>query len=515
MKNNDLKYKFVRSINEFVTGSLQILAQILKFFFLMIFTVIKNFGLIVDSTIGAALRYLQKKFKFSLSFKLNSIYISSFILIMLIISGIIIGSFRYFLIQEEYKKINTLSSSVEKILIRSNALVKKTLNQTAEEENIVISIFDEEEYLLYSSDKKESLQTFMRPEYELRYKSQNSDVVVLNRLIRFDNKNYYLQISKSLLELENYMGVLFAIMFGSTIIGIILTAFVGLRFSSRMLKPIKDMTETAKTISAKNISYRFDVSESQDELKDLATQFNSTLDNLQNSYEKQDRFVSDASHELRTPISVIQGYANLLSRWGKNDPEVLDESIEAIKQETESMKDLVEKLLFLARSDKNTQKVEMSKHLIFDLIDEIGKETLLVDNNKHKFEYSCECNSEIFMDRKLIKQAIRILLDNSLKYTPNNKCVSLRCEVKNKNLYISISDNGPGIPKNSLNKIFDRFYRVDESRTKSSGGTGLGLSIAKWIVDVHTGDILVTSEVGVGTRMTIKLPLPPTKNQLK
>jgi signal transduction histidine kinase len=125
-----------------------------------------------------------------------------------------------------------------------------------------------------------------------------------------------------------------------------------------MLLPIKKMTQDAKEISLLNLDKRLDVCKSQDELKDLSLTFNEMLDRLQNSYEKQYQFISDASHELRTPISVIQGYANLLTRWGKDDKKILDESVGAIKNEAESMKDLIEKLLFIARSESKHQTLK-------------------------------------------------------------------------------------------------------------------------------------------------------------
>jgi signal transduction histidine kinase len=237
---------------------------------------------------------------------------------------------------------------------------------------------------------------------------------------------------------------------------------------------------------------RLDVSGSKNELKDLAKTFNNMLDRIQSAYEKQNQFVSDASHELRTPISVIQGYANLLDRWGKSDSQVLEESITAIKTESESMKELIEKLLFLARGDKDTQKLEKEDFYINELIDEIIKETALIDNIH---EVTSMRNEKLLInaDRSLLKEAFRIFVDNSVKYTPEGGKIKLECSPEKNSTIITIEDTGIGISEKDLPHIFDRFYRADKSRTKETGGTGLGMAIAKWIILRHEGTIKVLS----------------------
>ncbi|MCJ7689309.1 MAG: HAMP domain-containing histidine kinase, partial [Clostridiaceae bacterium] len=256
---------------------------------------------------------------------------------------------------------------------------------------------------------------------------------------------------------------------------------------------------------------RLNVSNSHDELKDLAQTINKMLDGIETSYEQQNQFVSDASHELRTPIAVIQGYANMLSRWGKDDKEVLDESITAIKDEACDMQQLVEKLLFLARSDKNTQKIEKIYFNINELIDEIIKETKLIDCD-HEIRTDINEHSPIYADKKLLKQALRVFVDNSIKYTKSGGIIVLNSYIKKKDLIIDIIDTGIGIPSEDLPFIFNRFYRCDKSRTKDSGGTGLGLTIAKWIIGKHNGSIVVESRPEIGTTIRIGLPLKTNYN---
>lgn len=303
-----------------------------------------------------------------------------------------------------------------------------------------------------------------------------------------------------------YLRTLFIILLFADLIFLSALIILSSKTSKKMLAPVEEMTRTVKKISVDAFDTRLNVSGSKDELKDLAETFNDMIDRIQRSYELQNQFVSDASHELRTPIAVIQGYANLLDRWGKNDKSVLDESIAAIKNESESMKNLVENLLFLARGDKNTQKVEMEEFSLNELIAEIIKETKIIDNTHNivcKDNYQVKINA----DRKLLKEAIRIFIHNSVKFTPAGGTIELRTEPNGKNIQIVVEDTGVGISKEDLPHIFNRFYTTDKSRTKNAGGNGLGLSIAKWIIEKHNGKIDVESTIGKGTKITVTLTI--------
>ncbi len=305
---------------------------------------------------------------------------------------------------------------------------------------------------------------------------------------------------------HNYVWVLGIILLISNVLGLSLIVFIGSKTSKKLLSPIDTMTKMVKEISINALNKRLDVRGSKDELKDLAITFNETLNRLQESVEKQNQFVSDASHELRTPISVIQGYVNLLDRWGKEDKEILEESLEAIKSESENMKNLVENLLFLARGDKHTQKINKEEFPLDKLIEEILTETKLIDDS-HIIRNEQNENIIVNADKNLIKEALRIFLDNSIKYTPSGGTIKLSSYTKNNKAIITIEDTGMGISQEHLPHIFDRFYRTDKSRTRESGGTGLGLSIAKWIIDNHMGTIIVNSKVNIGTKITVELPL--------
>lgn len=285
------------------------------------------------------------------------------------------------------------------------------------------------------------------------------------------------------------------------IISLALFCLLGNKLLHKILNPIKEMTESVQGINGTSLN-RLDTNRAKDELKDLALTFNEMLDRLELYMNQQKQFVSDASHELRTPIAIIQGYTEMLERWGKDDPAILEESINSLSQETANMKDLLEKLLFLSRSDKETLSVDKESFNLSLLCHEVIRETSFIDD-EHDIEPKISENVMLLGDRGLIKELLRILVDNALKYTPEGGKITISCAFAKHNVILSVKDTGIGIPKEHIAHLFERFYRVDEARNKSTGGTGLGLAIAKQIINVHSAQISVTSEIDEGTEFLI------------
>lgn len=292
----------------------------------------------------------------------------------------------------------------------------------------------------------------------------------------------------------------------------------------KTLKPLNEIAETASRLSNMDFDEekfqsledaiskispvtsdeRIHIGDS--ELKGLEDAINKLLDRMRDSYRQQARFVSDASHELRTPISVIQGYANMLDRWGKNDESVLEESIIAIKSESENMKNLVEQLLFLARGINGKTQLTIKEFSLNDMIDEVFEESKMIDKN-HVYNYIESEHITVQGDMALLKQTARILVENATKYTEEGETITLKVGKNSKGeAYFSIQDNGIGMDENDVPHIFERFFRADTARVRKNGGTGLGLSIAKWIIDNHKGYFSVLSRKGIGTRITVYLP---------
>lgn len=278
-------------------------------------------------------------------------------------------------------------------------------------------------------------------------------------------------------------------------------------------RELESLTDELGKINARHLDISIDLPTTQKELRSLAQAINAMLERVNQAYSAQMRFVSDASHELRTPIAVIQGYASLLARWGKADPEVLEESINAIRDEAKSMERLVAQLLFLARGDNDSQPVKKEPMDLIALADEVLREEQMIHPERTLLRRWREGDIvPVVADLGLIKQLMRILVDNSIKYSPQEGRIYLRVSESEGYARVTVQDEGMGIAPEAIPHIFDRFYRADRSRARTTGGTGLGLSIARWIVDRHGGWFEVVSRMDVGTRITFVLPL--AKEQL-
>jgi len=290
------------------------------------------------------------------------------------------------------------------------------------------------------------------------------------------------------------------------IISVLVIYIRGSYLTRKAFAVIDELIMKANNISSQNLNLRLNVSESSDELVEFALTFNRMMDRIENAYQKQNQFVSDASHELRTPIAIIQGYARMLERWGKDDKEILQEAITAINKEAKAMQDLVEKLLFIARNDKDTLVLVKEKVNMSELMNELVRDTHMLDTRQ---EITSHIEPGIFVtgDRDRIKQALRIFVDNAIKYTPPDGKITLRLYREEGYAVSVVKDTGMGIPEDALPKIFDRFYRVDDARDREKGGSGLGLAIARIIVLRHGGRIKVASKPGKGSRFSIYWPM--------
>ena len=278
-------------------------------------------------------------------------------------------------------------------------------------------------------------------------------------------------------------------------------------------RELENLTGELEKIDAKHLDSRIDLPATQKELRSLAQAINEMMDRVNQAYGAQMRFVSDASHELRTPIAVIQGYAALLDRWGKDDPEALQESIDAIRGEAASMERLVEQLLFLARGDNDSQPVKQERVDLTALAGEVLREEEMIHPQRVFLPRWEEEPVAVYADPGLVKQVLRILIDNALKYSPPEGKIYLRVTQSTGYARLTVQDEGMGIPPQDIPHIFERFYRTDRSRDRKTGGTGLGLAIARWIVERHGGWFEVVSRVDVGTRLTAVLPLMEKKEE--
>ncbi|BCZ46202.1 hypothetical protein psyc5s11_22690 [Clostridium gelidum] len=452
-----------------------------------------------------------------ISIKLTILYAFMFSAVLLLLNASILYGVKYYLYNQANKQIEDIQTVILNNITSQNEQLdlsnKEIFLDVPSNQNIYIRIIQEDGKILNSSENfnyeikefKDRINTLEEKAKHLEEKDKD----LLYKNVKFESKEYgivYIQIVKNMENEYYFIEILFAFMAIADFIGMIASLILGYIVSTRMLKPIDYITKTAENISINNLKERIEGNSSDDELNRLVNTFNNMIDRLQGSFDRQVQFVSDASHELRTPIAVIQGYANLLDRWGKEDKEALQKSIYAIKLEATNMADLVEKLLFLARGDSGTQFIDKKEFYLNELINEVVSESKLIAPNQIISSNKNDTVS-IIADYKMLKQMLRIFIDNSIKFTAEQNKIDISSEVQDTVVKITISDTGIGIPKDEIKNIFHRFYIVDKARSKEKGGTGLGLSIAKWIVDMHEGTIDVESEEGKGTKITVVLKL--------
>lgn len=270
-----------------------------------------------------------------------------------------------------------------------------------------------------------------------------------------------------------------------------------------LFQPLDDIASVARQITkADDLSRRVPYSTRTDEIGDLARAFNQTLERLERLFRSQQRFLADVSHELRTPLTSMRGNMDIMQRMEQYD----EESVVVIQEEMERMSRLLGDLLLLARADSGglplrQERVEL-ENVLFDVYRQMNRMEKSVE-----LELTAVDQVVVLGDEDRLKQLILNLVDNAIKYTPEGGRVSLSLTKDGDWAYLVVSDTGMGIPPEDLAHIFDRFYRVDKSRTRAMGGSGLGLSIAKWVVQAHGGTIQVESTVGQGTTFTITLPV--------
>lgn len=454
-------------------------------------------------------------FKFTkISWKLTLLYASIFSLILILLNASVLYGIKIFLINQAEQKVDdTISMLEEKIYGSSNE--QMTLNdpeligESRYDRTINVRIANAEGTVVNFSNNFNWTPTKLTetPDSVKKIEESNLHLIVENKKVLENGKvKAYIQVAGNLEKEYMFLKVLFCLMAGADLVGIGISLFAGYLVSKKMLFPIDRITKAAQSIGINNLDRRIEVHQTNDELSRLAGTFNEMIDRLQLSFEKQNQFVSDASHELRTPISVIQGYIGLIDRWGKEDRKVLQESIDAIKSETAGMTELIEKLLFLARGDSGNQKLQKTEFNLNELIAEVDKESRLI-SQLHYLQYHVDEEITLSADRKMLKQVLRALIDNSMKFTPPDGAITVCAKKDKDSVDIVVEDTGIGIPEQEVNNIFNRFYRIDKARSKESGGSGLGLSIVKWIVEAQGGSIRADSTVGKGTVITIMLPL--------
>lgn len=437
------------------------------------------------------------------------LFSSVFMLVLVLLVNTSIYYFFYKLsVDGELRQLNTQAETIISSLNDNSTVAKSQLLRAYLPTNGMIRVVNDKGNLLITVTK-ESEYTSLPIEFSNKEVHDVVDVenhadaaVVAQPVIWGDGTIVTLQVSKRLIDLQTTMQTLLYVVIAASIIMLIPTIIAGRVVSGFILKPIKALIQTMNANKKEGDWEKIPIrSHSKDELYQMEQTFNEMIDHLRESFNKQEQFVSDASHELKTPIAIVKSYAQLLERRGLERSEIFRESIHAIDTEADRMQKLVEQLLFLAKSKNESA---LSRLNIVSLCENV------VAVFTGAFDRTIEIKKEddpIFVQGNAdqLKQVIYSLVDNARKYSDDK--VVLTISVKQNNVNLTVQDFGPGIPDAEQARIFDRFYRIDKARNRDNGGTGLGLAIANSIVEAHKGKLFVSSTPGAGSVFTVQLPV--------
>jgi heavy metal sensor kinase len=323
--------------------------------------------------------------------------------------------------------------------------------------------------------------------------------------------NYEVVVVEPLDGLRGQLGRVRRIIFVGLPAALALAAIGGYTLVRKSLQPVITISEQAANISAQNLDKRLGITNPKDELGRLGGVFNDLLSRLETSFRIMREFMADASHELRTPLAVIQGESEVaLSQLGSF--EEYRASLAVVNKQARRMTCIVSDMLALARADAGHQ-VPVEELYLNDLVEDCCRAAQALAKPKGiRLTYEGSADISIRGNEELLKRMAVNLLDNAIHYTPAGGSVSVRLASEANWAHLSVCDTGIGIPPDSVGRVFDRFYRVDESRARADGGSGLGLSIVKLAAESHLGSVQLTSELGRGSTFTVSLPLDPASN---
>ena len=379
-------------------------------------------------------------------------------------------------------------------------------------EEVNIRIFDTGRELLFQTQQWQDIpQVSSKLETQYVNLSTGDESVQVMMPILSRNSRIligHLQVTNRMAKLAELRKQLRTLFFQLLVVEAIVSVGLAYFISRLISKPIEEIHDIIASIDEENIeTKRLIVPKKNDEFAVVSQQFNELLDKISFYISQQKHFVEDVSHELRTPVAIVEGHLKLLNRWGKNDPEVLEESLRASLSEIQRMKTLVQEMLDLSRAPQVKEQYKDAKTEVVSTLEQIVTNfkllypdfTFISDIDTHE-----EILSPIY--RNHFEQIIIILLDNAVKYSTNRKEIIVSLSTTTGHVEIGIQDFGMGLSEEDKKKVFSRFYRVDKARSRERGGNGLGLSIAKELIEGYKGRISLTSHLNQGSVFKVKLP---------
>lgn len=380
-------------------------------------------------------------------------------------------------------------------------------------EEIPVPVSSKEAYIRLCSEEGNLERNFEA----IKDANGNLQLAVWRKIGPLNSPSGLVQISTSIKDIEAILNREVYMHTSISILILIIGTIVAATIIKRTLVPLDDISNTVEGISVTDLNTRLDAENGQLEINRLAKSFNIMLERIETSFEKEQiikekmrRFVSDASHELRTPLTSIHGFVEVLLRGAAKNEEQLDLALNSILTESERLTKLVNDLLVLTRLEQNPV-VEMKQENINDIVEEIFPQLKILAKDR-KLELDLQDNIMTYINGNQIKQVIFNLAQNAVLHTDKLKGIikiSTNVEKIESEQYavLKVSDNGTGISKENISKIYDRFFRGESHRSREQGGYGLGLSIVKSIIDSNRGYIRVESEVGLGTTFKVYLRL--------
>ncbi len=446
---------------------------------------------------------LRNKINFSTTFLFIALFIISNIAVYMVFSHLLVDR-EISESKEEAERIvegfnESLGTITTDTLLRAYLPVDGMIQMVQSNDKPLSSVTSLSEKNL----SKRTVQFFLNEKVEkMEFEGKHYSFVSLP-IIMADGEVGNLQVVKSIQRAMDDLSILRLVLMIVTIIVMIPVIISSWLLSNVITKPITSLIETMTDIRKNGDFKRIELNDdSKDELHEMGETFNHMMELLETNFEKQEQFVSNASHELRTPLTIIESYSSLLKRRGLKEPQLFNESVEAIHSESIRMKDMIEQLLLLAKHEEEW-KIKVEK---IDLVTHVQQTIKVFENAYHrKVDFQLfEEKIEALADDQKLKQLTFIILDNARKYSDD--VITVEVGKKDTNSFVRVIDRGIGIPKQDLPKIFDRFYRVDKARSRKMGGSGLGLSLAKEIAVAMNADITLDSIEGVGTTVTMELP---------
>lgn len=383
--------------------------------------------------------------------------------------------------------------------IKENKSFIHSINEKSE----TIRILDENGESIIAVSEEELLQvpshSVQNGQFEL-IKTGDDRLLVYREPL--NGTNFEVEIIRNMEIFDNLLGQFGLVMFLSGIGAVFLSLVGALFISKQIVRPIQDISQTLTKIKKFGLKERVQVQPAQDEIAELANHFNELMDQLETSFNQQKQFVEDASHELRTPISVLNGNLMMLNRWGKNDPEVLDKSLNSSLKEVNRMEKLVKDLLELSRLDSEKIKnvsilLENPQYIIEKVINDFH-----ITHPDFSFSLQITKGEALTITEGHLEQLLTILIDNAIKFSNDEKKVNIYYHQHE----LTVQDFGIGIPKEDIPFVTNRFYRVEKSRNRKKGGYGIGLSIAQKLMDNYQGKLSIESQLDEGTSVTLTFP---------